>query len=278
LANQTCASLNRCRDPAADGLIEKESPRGLPFCVSDNLSFVNLLYLIRHGQAGTREAYDRLSSLGQAQARALGVWLAREGVQFDATVVGELLRQQETAAFVLGAMEDAGSPQPLPQLDPRWNEFDLDAVYAAVAPRMAAEDPVFHGYFQALRKAIAAGDAEVHRKWTSSDNAVVQAWIEERYSCQCESWADFIPRVRTAARESIEHVRAGRRIAVFTSATPVAIAMGLALPLTAGDIMHLAGAALNSNVTILSVNEDQPHLFAFNWSAHLENPELRTFR
>jgi hypothetical protein len=48
--------------------------------------------------------------------------------------------------------------------------------------------------------------------------------------------------------------------------------------LKAGDIMQLAVAALNSNITILNVNEDQPRLFAFNWTAHLESPELRTFR
>jgi len=220
---------------------------------------VNLLYLIRHGQAGTRNEYDRLSSLGQAQARALGAWLAREGVCFDEVWCGGLRRQQETAATVLETMAKAGLPQPEARTDQRWNEFDLDAVYESVAPRMAADDPVFRSHFKALRQAIASGDAKVHRHWTPADTAVVQAWVAGRYTSDGES-------------------RSGRRVAVFTSATPVAIAMGLALPLKAGDMMELAGAALNSNITILSVNQDQPRLFAFNWTAHLESPELRTFR
>jgi len=239
---------------------------------------VNLLYLIRHGQAGTRDEYDRLSSLGQAQARALGVWLAREGVRFDAIWSGGLRRQQETAAVVLGAMAEAGLPQPAPRKDSRWNEFDLDAVYASVAPRMAAEDPVFRSHFQALRQAIASGDAGIHRHWTPADTAVVQAWVAGRYASDGESWPEFVARVHSAAEEPLAAARSGRRVAVFTSATPVAVTMGLALPLKAGDMMELAGAALNSNITILSVNEDQPRLFAFNWSAHLESPELRTFR
>jgi broad specificity phosphatase PhoE len=239
---------------------------------------VNLLYLIRHGQAGTREQYDRLSSLGQAQARALGVWLAREGVRFDEVWSGGLRRQRETAAIVLDAMAEAGRPQPEPCEDPRWNEFDLDAVYESVAPRMAAEDPVFRGYYQALRQAIASGDAEIHRHWTPADTRVVQAWVAGRYTSEVESWAEFVARVRSAAKEPLAVAQSGRRVAVFTSATPVAIAMGLALPLKAGDMMELAGAAFNSNVTILRVNEDQPRLFAFNWTAHLERPELRTFR
>jgi len=239
---------------------------------------VNLLYLIRHGQAGTRNEYDRLSSLGQAQARALGAWLAREGVCFDEVWCGGLRRQQETAATVLETMAKAGLPQPEARTDQRWNEFDLDAVYASVAPRMAAEDPVFRSHFQALRQAIASGDAGIHRHWTPADTGVVQAWVAARYTSEVESWAEFIARVHAAAEEPLRAAQSGRRVAVFTSATPVAVTMGLALPLKAGDMMELAGAAFNSNITILRVNEDQPRLFAFNWTAHLESPELRTFR
>jgi len=33
---------------------------------------LSTVYLVRHGQAGTREAYDSLSELGQRQARLLG--------------------------------------------------------------------------------------------------------------------------------------------------------------------------------------------------------------
>ena len=243
---------------------------------------MNLLYLIRHGQAGTRDKYDRLSSLGQIQSRALGVWLAGEGVRFDAVWTGGLRRQQDTAALVLGAMAEAGSPQPEPrpepQVDPRWNEFDLDAVYAALGPRMAAEDPAFRNHYEALRQAMSSGDAKIHRTWTPTDTAVVSAWVAGRYPFDGESWTEFVARVQSAARERLAEVGLGRRVAVFTSATPVAITLGLALPIQAGDMMQLAGASINSNVTMLTVNEGRPQLFAFNWAAHLENPADRTFR
>ena len=239
---------------------------------------MNLLYLIRHGQAGTRDEYDRLSNLGRAQARALGDWLAREGVAFDAVWTGALRRQQETAAPVLGALAEAGLPQPQVQFDPRWNEFDLDAVYAGIAPRIAAEDPAFRRDFEALERTVAAGDAAIHRKWTPADAAIVEAWIAGRYSFEGESWDQFVARVRAAAVEPLAAARTGKSVAVFTSATPVGITLGLALSLTPGDIMNMAGAALNSNVTILSVDADQLRLFAFNRIAHLESPELRTFR
>lgn len=243
---------------------------------------MNPLYLIRHGQAGTRDEYDRLSELGQTQARALGVWLAGEGVRFDDVWTGGLRRQRDTAALVLDAMAEAGSrqpePRPQPRVDPRWNEFDLDAVYAALGPRMAAADPAFGARFEALQQAISSGDAKIHRTWTSTDTAVVRAWITGRYPFEGESWIEFVARVQSAARERLAEVDLGRRVAVFTSATPVAITLGLALPIMAGDMMQLAGASINSNVTILNVNEGRPQLFAFNWAAHLKKPEHRTFR
>ena len=242
------------------------------------MSFVNPLSLIRHGQAGTRDEYDRLSSLGKTQARALGVWLAKEGVRFDAVWTGGLQRQRETAGLVLGAMAEAGSPQPEPVQDRRWNEFDLDAVYAALAPQLADEDPVLRERLEALQRAIDSGDSKIHRTWTSTDSAVVNAWISGRYPFEGESWIDFVARVQSAARERLAEASSGRRVAVFTSATPVGIAISLALPMEAGDIMELAGAAINSNLSILNANGGQPRLFAFNWAAHLTNPEHRTFR
>ena len=51
--------------------------------------FVSLLYLVRHGQASFfAEDYDRLSPLGELQARRLGEFFAARGVRFDAAYSG----------------------------------------------------------------------------------------------------------------------------------------------------------------------------------------------
>ena len=55
------------------------------------------VYLVRHGQAGTRKAYDSLSELGRRQARLLGEYFVSEKIQFAAAYSGALVRQQETA-------------------------------------------------------------------------------------------------------------------------------------------------------------------------------------
>ncbi len=57
-------------------------------------------YLVRHGQAGTRDEYDSLSGLGRRQARLLGEYLAGQGVVFAAAYAGGPVRQQQTAARV----------------------------------------------------------------------------------------------------------------------------------------------------------------------------------
>ena len=79
---------------------------------------MSLLYLVRHGQAGTREHYDSLSDRGRAQARRLGEYFASANIEFDAVYSGTLSRQRATAEAVLPGIPviaDAG-----------WNEFDLE--------------------------------------------------------------------------------------------------------------------------------------------------------
>lgn len=239
---------------------------------------MSLLYLIRHGQAGTRDRYDCLSTLGRRQALLLGEYLAREGVRFDQVWSGALARQTQTAESVLGVLAEAALPHPEPVVDARWNEFDLDGIYAGIAPQLAADDPDFRAYYESLQQALAAGQGEIHRQWTPADSAVVRAWIHQRYRFMGESWSDFGARVRAAGEGPLASAAAGRCVAVFTSATPVSLTLSRIMPMDPGQIMQLTGAALNSNLTILSVNGDRPSLLTFNCVPHLNSPELRTFR
>lgn len=99
-----------------------------------------IVTLIRHGQAGSRIAYDDLSEVGRWQARALGAWFAERGQRFDAVVTGSLTRQRLSAEEMLTSMETAGVARPRVTIDARWDEFDLDKVYAGIGPRLARED------------------------------------------------------------------------------------------------------------------------------------------
>lgn len=232
------------------------------------------LYLIRHGQAGLRDDYDRLSPLGREQARRLGDYLLREGIVFDHVLCGGLRRQKETAAIVAGALSAGGAAV---EEDPRWSEFDLDAVYTDLAPRIAAEDPVFRQQYEELLERMRSGEDGIHRQWTPADTRVVRAWVENRYPFAGESWSAFLDRVHAALGDAI---RAGAQAtAVFTSATPAAIAVASAFGSRApAHIMRLAGAAVNTNFTVLDTRDGEPALVCFNAVPHLDEARLRTRR
>jgi broad specificity phosphatase PhoE len=81
-----------------------------------------------------------------------------------------------------------------------------------------------------------------------------------------------------AGADPLAAAAAGGRVAVFTSATPGGLMLGRVFPLEPRHIMQLAGAALNTNLTILDVADGRPSLATFNSTPHLDQAELRTFR
>ncbi len=235
------------------------------------------LYLIRHGQAGTRRNYDALSDLGHQQAYLLGQYLAGQKIPFKALIAGCLNRQQQTAAGVLRAYREAGLAVPDLVSDPDWNEFDMTAVFSEFAPRLIEADPQFRQDYQALLRTLEDEDSPIHRAWTECDTQAMRAWMEDRYPCRTESWAAFCRRVLNR-RASLQAYQPGDAVAVFTSASPIAIWVGSALGLSDGVIMRLAGVMYNSAVSTLRLRDDDPMLFTFNGVAHLSEPHLRTFR
>ena len=104
---------------------------------------MSFVYLIRHGQAGTREHYDALSDLGRRQAYLLGQHLAAQNVPFKALIAGCRNRQQQTAAEVWRAYREAGVAALEILSDPNWNEFDMTAVFSECAPLLSEADPRF---------------------------------------------------------------------------------------------------------------------------------------
>jgi broad specificity phosphatase PhoE len=228
-----------------------------------------LIYFFRHGQAGTRDDYDRLSPLGRRQAELLGGWIARQRLNFDIVISGALRRQQETASIAM--------PQGF-DIDPGWNEFDLDAVYAQIAPQLAAEDAAFRAHWEEQLRVIAAGDDGIHRRWTAPDAAVVDSWIKDRFPIAAETWPQFNGRIR-AAGARFATLDEDACIAVFTSATPISITLGEALGgLPPQRVLRFAGASLNTGITIFRARGSELDLFTFNAVPHLDDSALRTFR
>jgi broad specificity phosphatase PhoE len=235
------------------------------------------LYLIRHGQAGTRGRYDALSDLGRRQAYLLGQHLVAQKVPFKALIAGCLNRQRQTAEEVWRAYRDAGAAVPDIVSDPRWNEFDMTGVFSEFAPLLCEADPQFKQAYQELLQKLEDASSPVHQAWTDCDTQAMCAWMEGRYPCRTESWTAFRERV-LSARASLGAYQSGEAVAIFTSAAPISIWVAAALGLPDSQIMRLAGVLLNSAVNTMRLRHNELMLFSFNGVPHLDEPHLRTFR
>ena len=239
------------------------------------------VYLVRHGQAGTREAYDSLSETGCRQARLLGEYFVAEKIQFAAAYAGSLRRQQETAAEVRSVYREAGVYFPEIAPEPGWNEFDLAHVYDALAPQLCAQDPEFAREYQELvvqvRAAAEQPEASVNRRWLPCDIKIVQAWIRGQHAYDGESWQAFRERV-VGCQSKLGPVHQEANIAVFTSATPIGIWTALAMEIHDARALRMAGVLHNASYTVMRLNDGQLRLHSFNAIPHLREPELRTHR
>jgi broad specificity phosphatase PhoE len=239
------------------------------------------LFLVRHGQAGTRDLYDSLSDLGRDQSRRLGEYLVAQGFKFSAVYSGGLERQKQTAAEVASAYERAEVPFPSAIVDCGLDEFDLTRVYREIGPQLAEINVEFRDQFDEMRRQIKqnAGvqDAAVHRRWWPCDSLIVEAWISGRFRYAGESWEGFHERVSSCGLKLCDESPDANLLA-FTSATPTGVLTAVALGAPVERIRSLAGVLYNSSYTWLRRRADRLHLFQFNAVPHLTTPELRTHR
>lgn len=234
---------------------------------------MGFIYFVRHGQAGPRNDYDRLSDLGHRQTTLLGRHLAANGPRFTRVVTGSLRRQRDSAENAFSLLPD----RPAITVDPRWNEFDLDSVYENIGPRLARDDAEFDTLYQAYLKDREDPDAAIHCNHAKVDAMVCMAWISGSYECDGESWQAFTGRVKEAAVEAMS-LPEGESLAIFTSATPASLAIAHALGLNARETMTFAGELWNSSLTQLIKQDNAWQLGQANSIPHLEEKHLHTTR
>lgn len=235
------------------------------------------LYFIRHGQAGTLEDYDRLSTLGAHQAGLLGSYFAARSEEFDELIAGGLRRQQETARLVSQGLSRTPAHEVV-TTDERWNEFDMAQVYQDLLPALLADSSQFASDWAARHISLKEDPRSTRGAAGRCDRALIEAWMENRYPGMTrESWAEFEARVGDAW-ESLAAKGRSSRLAVFTSATPIAIGVGRVLSLPPQKILRLMAVLYNSGLTIVSLRREEPMLVSFNSTPHLADPSVVTFR
>jgi broad specificity phosphatase PhoE len=206
---------------------------------------MSTLTVVRHGQARPFEKVsDCLSETGEKQARALGEFWKRNGVEFDEVWSGSLTRHRETAALAIDRE---------PRIAPEFNEYDAEEILRGYPPPSSFSDN------RAFQKAFEMAMA----KWIAGAG-------------HGESFAEFHGRVLRGLR-AIQDGPSNRNVVLFTSGGPVGVMVQTALGAPPESFADVNWRVRNCSVSEFVFSRERLSLDSFNSVAHLE-PALRTFR
>ncbi len=239
---------------------------------------MSTINVIRHGQASfLAENYDRLSAVGERQARLLGEYWLKEGVMFDQVVYGPAERQIRTGEIVGDLYRQAGLTWPSPVMDTDFDEFPAEPVVRRFLPELMARYPALAASMAQFQAAT-----EVRVKQRLFDRVlreVSQRWLEGEVGApDIPSWHDFCHRVEAALRRVREGAGKSARIAVFTSGGPTAVTARVALELSYAATLELTWSPRNASVSEFLFTKDRFSLSTFNTTPHLTDPALLTYR
>ncbi|WP_425145511.1 histidine phosphatase family protein [Deinococcus sp.] len=220
------------------------------------------LLLIRHGQATPFEAdTDRLSELGERQARAVGAYLKAGGIVPTLVLHGPLVRQRRSAELATGA----GWPEA--HLDSRLAEYDGDGLIRRLAPLLAERDAEF---------AELMNDFDIRRD-SPDRNRYFQHMLEHLTNSylsgyvthpDVESWAAFRSRVRAALADMLD-AGGGQTVLAFTSGGVIGLMVASVLHAPDASALGLNWRVKNASLTRLTFGGGRVSLDSFNETAHL---------
>lgn len=239
---------------------------------------MSTLVLVRHAQASFFAAdYDRLSPLGEAQARRLGEYWTRRGVRFDAVHAGPRVRQMTTAELVGDSFADAGVPLPEVNIVPELDEHQVDRILLEGLPELCRQHPKVADLNAAYQRATTP--EEKHRGFQRLFEAVTLLWCDGRCAVPgVETFREFQERVCTGISRLTEGAGAGRRVVAFSSAGTISIALQLALHCDDRTALELGWRLWNCSLCAFVFTKGRFTLDSFNALPHLDDPTLQTYR
>jgi broad specificity phosphatase PhoE len=236
------------------------------------------LVLIRHGQARSFEKDgDRLSPLGEEQARALAKFWIRQGVNFDEVYSGALVRQRRTAEIAGECFVQSGLDWNRIQTLPELNEYDSIGIINNLIPSLAERDAEFRALAEAFERNRDA--PERNRHFQKMFEAVTSVWLSGKFEAEgVEPWRSFQSRVRAAIKRITSAEGRGRRVAVFTSGGVIGLTVQNVLNAPERSALDINWRVRNCSLTEFTFNRDRMSLDSFNAIPHLDDPALQTYR
>jgi broad specificity phosphatase PhoE len=239
---------------------------------------MSTLLLVRHGQASFMSSeYDRLSPLGEEQARRLGRFWTERQLKIDAVFTGPRTRQMRTALLAGEVCTEAGVHWPdVAQLD-ELDEMQTEALLEKALPSVSSRDPEVRAL---LRQFETAQDRpQAAKTFQHLYERLVRAWVAGDLDADgVEPWAEFCARVRRGIAKLTEGEGSGRTVVAFTSGGPVGAAMQMALNTSQQTTVELCWMVRNASITEFLFSGGRFTLSSFNAVPHLPEPALWTYR
>jgi broad specificity phosphatase PhoE len=225
--------------------------------------------MVRHGQASFGgETYDKLSPRGHEQARILAEYFLASGLTFDALYSGDIDRQRATTRQIADVYASQGVALPEHTIDPRFNEYDSEAIVQALIYDVVAENPALADDISRIytdRKAFQRVFEKVMMRWVTGQFA----------DPGFETWPQVQARVAAALEDIMQAHGRNRRILVVASGGTISAAVQYALHMPDEETMLLCWQVVNSSVTRFMYNDKSITLQAFNAFGHLEQKGIR---
>jgi broad specificity phosphatase PhoE len=236
------------------------------------------LFLVRHAQASFLSSnYDRLSSLGEQQARSLGEHWAHRRFRLDRAVCGPAVRHRDTARIVGEAYQSAGLPVPPVVVAPEFDEFQGEAVLSAALPKLMDGNETVRALNQAMQQA--SSDTEKRTSFERLFEAVITSWVDGQFVVDSvESWPAFCERVNRGLETFLSQAQRGETSVIFTSGGPIAVVVQRSLRLAQSDTLKIAWMSRNSSYTEFLFSRERLTLSSFNAFPHLPDDRMLTYR
>jgi broad specificity phosphatase PhoE len=234
------------------------------------------LLLIRHGQAAAFTAdSDRLTELGERQARVIGEAFAAQRLEVDGVIKGSLRRHAQTEAQVAAAYQRAGLAWPKAHERAHWNEYDAGAIMSILGDALRSSDAEYAKLAAEFQAAFEG--PERNRYFQRMFEALMQRWVHGDLLAEgVESFAIFHERVTQGLSQLL--AEGGRTVAVFTSGGPIGVCVQHSLKAPGASAIELNWRVRNGSITEFIFGKGRLSLDSFNSTAHFVDPTLVSFR
>lgn len=232
------------------------------------------LYLVRHGQADRLgKDYDRLTSLGQQQAKDLGQYFKEHRIEFDALITGTLKRQKETTQTILESFRSEKYCIPDPRENSAWDEFD-GKLWMGLAAKIRKSNPQFEALYESYKTAWEAGKPETRTYFQKMIQIVLSAWVDGSFDpIEPYTFSQYVEKVLMGLRDIPSDANS---ILVVSSSTPIAIVMGSCSRMDQKDFKILMKSILNTSLSVFEKEDKEWLPVSWNGTPHLRSPDLVT--